>query len=72
MPLILERPLTVASKMAFSATIWSIVFSLGGSIAMCAAVNVELFGLANAADIYSFVFSGFAYCVGFVGNVFRV
>ena len=53
-------PLTVASKMAFSATLWSIVFSLGGSIAMFAAVNAQVFGLANAGEIYSVLFSGFA------------
>jgi len=58
--LLLLLPMTVASKLAFSATLWSIVFCLGGSIAMFAAVNAQVFGLANAGEIYSVLFSGFA------------
>lgn len=58
--LMLALPLTVGSKAAFAAAICAVLFSLGGSIAMFVTVNAQIFGLANAGEIYSLLFSAFA------------
>ena len=58
--LMLSLPLTVGSKFAFATAVCTALFCLGGSIAMFVTENAQVFGLANAGEIYSLLFSAFA------------
>ena len=83
--LMLALPWTVGSKLAFGSAICGTLFCLGGSIAMFVTVNAQVFGTRNAGEIYSLLFSAFAFAsvfgakitIGLVGKlgwlgVFRI
>lgn len=47
-------------QLAFAFAVCATLFCLGGSIAMFVTANAQMFGLANAGEIYSLLFSAFA------------
>jgi len=51
----LAMPFALGSKAAFLATVCGTLFCLGGSVAMFVTTNPQLFGVKNAAEIYSFL-----------------
>ena len=53
-------PVCVNSRTAFATTVALIYFTLGGNFAMFPTVNAQTFGVANAPEIYSLLFTAFA------------
>lgn len=58
--LMLALPFAAVSKVAFAAAVCGALFCLGGSIAMYVTCNAQTFGVANAGEIYSVLFSSLA------------
>jgi hypothetical protein len=61
--LLLLLPLAASSRLAFSSAVCATIFCLGGNISMFASVNAKFFGVCNAGEIYSVLFSAFALAV---------
>jgi hypothetical protein len=59
--MMLLLPFTTGNKLAFAAAVCSALFCLGGSIAMFVTVNAQTFGVRNAGEIYSLLFSALAF-----------
>ena len=62
-------PFCVNSRTAFATAVALIYFTLGGNFAMFPTVNARTFGVANAPEIYSVMFTAFA-ASGIVGAQF--
>jgi predicted MFS family arabinose efflux permease len=56
----LALPFTLQNRTAFAACVCGALFSLGGSISMYVTVNAQTFGVRNAGEIYSLLFSALA------------
>ena len=73
----LALPFAAVSKVAFAAAVCGALFCLGGSIAMYVTCNAQTFGVANAGEIYSVLFSSLAlasvvgakFTIGMLGTV---
>lgn len=60
MALLMLMPRVTHSKTLFGATLCGIFFCLGGNFCIFPTVNAKYFGVRNAPEIYSVLFTGFA------------